>query len=221
MLNKNNNNGWANLLKNEKQKIYFKKIINFLKIAYKNEIIYPKQNEIFKALQLTPQKNCKVVILGQDPYHGPNQAHGLAFSVLTKNLPPSLQNILKEVFTTTNCRKRDGNLTGWAKQGVLLLNSILTVKKASPQSHKNIGWQTFTDEVILKLNYNKNPIVFLLWGNFAKLKIPLIKNPAHLILTAPHPSPLSAHRGFFGCNHFKLANKFLISTNQTPINWQV
>lgn len=220
MFNVNLKNNWQKVLAQERQKNYFIKLTDFLEKAYKNSTIYPEKNKIFYALQLTPPEQCKTLILGQDPYHNPNQAHGLAFSVKTLKIPPSLKNILKELKNSTNITKNKGDLTNWAKEGVLLLNSILTVQKNLPQSHKKIGWQKFTDEIILKLNENKNPIAFLLWGNFAKSKARLIKNPKHLILTAPHPSPLSAHKGFFGCDHFNKTNQFLKLTNQKPINWQ-
>ena len=211
---------WKNILKNELQKTYFKKLDKFLEKTYETEIIYPKKTQIFKALELTTFKNCKVVILGQDPYHGPNQANGLAFSV-NKNIkiPPSLKNILKEVENNTKIKKIDGNLTNWAKQGVLLLNTILTVKANAPQSHSKIGWLQFTDAIVKSLNLKKNPTAFLLWGNSAKSKEKLINNPIHIKLKAPHPSPLSAHKGFLGCKHFSLINKFLVATKQTPIDW--
>ena len=213
-------NDWKDLLKTEFQMPWFNKLAKTLEKAYETETIYPKKTQIFRALELTSFKDCKVIIMGQDPYHAKGQANGLAFSVnKTIKTPPSLKNILKEVENTTRTRKNDGDLTSWAKQGVLLINSILTVKANTPQSHSKIGWQQFTDKIIKLLNNKKSPIAFLLWGNFAKSKEKLINNPTHLILHAAHPSPLSAHNGFFGCNHFNLVNKFLINTNQTPIDW--
>lgn len=213
---------WKNILNSEFNKPYFQTLNSFLTKAYKNENIYPKKQQIFKALNLTPIKACKVVIIGQDPYHGKNQANGLAFSVSEGvKLPPSLKNIIKEIKNSTNMEKTNGNLSGWAKQGVLLINSILTVKEKTPGSHKKIGWQQFTNKIIELLNNQKRPIVFMLWGNYAQSKQNLITNPIHIKLKAPHPSPLSANRGFFGCDHFKLTNSFLAKTKQNPINWKL
>lgn len=216
-------NGWNKIIQTEKQKDYFKKLVAILKCEFKNHVIYPAKEKIFAAFKLTKIENCKVVIVGQDPYHEPNQAMGLAFSVPKNStkLPPSLKNILKEVENNTKTTKKNPDLTSWATQGVLLINSILTVRAHQPQSHSDIGWQQFTDRIIYELNNKKNPIVFMLWGRFAEKKQKLIKNPNHKILIAPHPSPLSANRGYFGCNHFNLANEFLVQTHQKPINWSI
>lgn len=222
MLEKMIPNDWKILLKSEFEKPYFKQLNSFLKAAYKKENIYPPKNLIFKALELTSFKKCKILILGQDPYYNEHQANGLAFSV-NENIkpPPSLKNILKEVENTTNFKKTNPNLESWAKQGVLLINSILTVKANSPKSHNNIGWQQFTDKIVELLNNKKKPIVFLLWGNFAKSKSALISNKIHLKLETSHPSPLSARQGFLGCDHFNIANQFLKQTNQSTIDWTV
>lgn len=213
-------NDWKLILKNEFEKPYFKQLNLFLKKAYQSEIIYPPKELIFRALELTPFEKCKVLILGQDPYHGKNQANGLAFSVNeTVKTPPSMKNILKEVENTTKFKKNSSNLENWAKQGVLLINSILTVRANSPQSHSKIGWQEFTDKIVELLNSKKKPIAFLLWGNFAKSKSKIINNPVHLKLETSHPSPLSAKQGFLGCNHFNITNEFLIKNHQSPIDW--
>ncbi len=220
MINYCYNNEWKTILKYEHTQPYFKKLEYLVNNAYLNEVVYPKKEEIFKALNLTDKNNCKVVIIGQDPYHGENQANGLAFSVnCSVKTPPSLKNIFKEIELSTFKKRKRNDLTDWAEQGVLLLNSILTVRAHQPNSHSNFGWQNLTDKLILYLNKNKNPIVFLLWGRLAASKQKLIFNSKHIVLKAAHPSPLSANRGFFGCDHFNLANKFLISTKQTPIKW--
>ncbi len=212
---------WDSILQAEKQKDYLQKIDSFLAKEYKTKTIYPEAKNIFNALQTTSLADTKVVILGQDPYHGPNQAHGFAFSVQPGvALPPSLRNMYKELEQEYNVTiQANGDLTRWAKQGVLLLNTILTVEDGKPLSHANIGWQIFTNRVIEEINKKDQAVVFLLWGAKAKSVMPLLTNPNHLILTSPHPSPLSAHRGFFGNNHFKLANQFLEQHNQTPIQW--
>lgn len=216
-------NDWDELLKDEFQKDYYIKLRQFLKNEYSDKTIYPDMHKIFEALKLTSYKDTKVVILGQDPYHGPNQAHGLAFSVQEGvMIPPSLLNIYKEMENDVNCYIPDnGYLVPWAKQGVLLLNTSLTVVAGNANSHSNRGWELFTDGIIRLLNDKDSPVVFLLWGNNAKGKSTYITNPKHLILTAVHPSPLSAHRGFLGCRHFSKANEFLNGTGQGMIDWQI
>ena len=217
-------NDWDTVLKGEFDKEYYLKLREFLKSEYSQHIVYPQMYDIFNALKYTSFKDVKVVILGQDPYHNPGQAHGLSFSVKPGvTPPPSLVNIYKEIEDEYNCTMpRDyGCLTHWAKQGVLLLNTVLTVRQNQPNSHKDKGWQIFSDTVIKALNLKTEPCVFLLWGNNAKAKAKLITNPNHLILTSVHPSPLSAYNGFFGCNHFKLANEFLLKNNLPPIDWQI
>lgn len=215
---------WECILCEEFNKDYFKNIQNFLKEQENmGKIIYPNKKNIFKCLDISP-KEIKVVILGQDPYHGENQANGLAFSV-SKNvkLPPSLRNIFKEIEEEYDVKmsKKNGDLTPWAKQGVLLLNTILTVEKSIPSSHKNIGWSIFTDKIIQKISENFEKKIFLLWGSHAIKKYKLIDEKKHLILTSNHPSPLSAYRGFFGNNHFKKANDYLIENNESIIDWKI
>lgn len=193
-----------------------------LKSEYKSGIVYPEMGDIYNAFRLTPYSEVKVVILGQDPYHGAGQAHGLAFSVKEGTaLPPSLQNIFSEISreTSTPIRK-NGDLSGWAKQGVLLLNTYLTVRANSPMSHHNLGWAEFTDNVIKILSEREKPIIFLLWGKPAQQKSTLIDERRHFVLKAPHPSPLSAHRGFFGCGHFNKVNEILAGNGETQINWE-
>ncbi len=213
---------WQTYLAEEKQKPYFQKILAFLKEEKaKHKIIYPKQEDVFNALRFTPFDTVKVVILGQDPYHGPNQAHGLAFSV-QKGIqpPPSLQNIFKELQKDLGIHPAiHGCLESWAKQGVLLLNTVLTVEAGKAHSHANIGWETFTDKIIQTLNTHKENLVFLLWGAHAQKKGEMIDAKKHHILKAPHPSPLSANRGFFGCGHFSKTNDFLKKAGKTPIDW--
>lgn len=215
------NNDWDALFNQEIEKEYLQKIRYFLAKEYKTKTIYPKKENIFAAFKTTSLKDTKVVILGQDPYHGPGQAMGYSFSVpSTCPLPPSLQNMYKELNAEYNQPiHRTGDLTDWAKQGVLLMNTILTVEEHKPLSHQNIGWQNFTDEALRWLDQKEDPVVFMLWGSKAIQSKKLLKNPNHLILTSPHPSPLSAYRGFFGNNHFKLANEYLIQNNETPIQW--
>lgn len=218
------NTTWQDLLSDEKQKPYFQKIIRFIKSEKSaGKIIYPAQNNIFNAIALTPFLNTKVVIIGQDPYHNPGQAHGLSFSVpLGITPPPSLKNIFKELNSDCNIPiSKQGCLEKWAKQGVLLLNSVLTVEENKPGSHAKIGWQTFTDNIIKNLNQHPEPIVFLLWGAYAQQKELLIDTQKHFILKTAHPSPLSAHRGFLGCQHFSKANALLKKSNRTPIDWQL
>lgn len=201
----------------------FKKFMNIIKTKYQETTCFPEYNNIFNALKLTPYKNVKVVILGQDPYHGINEAHGLSFSVqdgIAK--PPSLKNIFKELYDDLNISEPEsGNLTGWAKEGVLLLNSVLTVEKDKPASHKDLGWNLFTDHIIKLLNMKEEPIVFILWGNFARSKKIYITNKKHLIIESPHPSPFSARNGFFGSKPFSKTNNFLINNNIAPINWDL
>lgn len=215
------NNDWQALFDQEIQKDYLNKINYFLAKEYKTKNIYPAKENIFHAFQMTSLKDTKVVIVGQDPYHGPGQAQGFSFSVpATMKCPPSLQNIYKELENEFHQPiKRSGDLSDWASQGVLLLNAILTVEQAKPLSHQNIGWQNFTNEAIRWINKKEGPVVFLLWGAKAKQVLPLLDNPNHLILTSPHPSPFSVHRGFFGNNHFIKANEYLKANGEEPINW--
>lgn len=212
---------WKAVLREEFDKEYFSRIAAFLhKEKHEGKTIYPPGPLIFNAFRLTPFDKVKVVILGQDPYHGTGQAHGLSFSVRDGvALPPSLQNIYKEVASDTGAvPPRSGDLTRWAVQGVFLLNSVLTVRAGEPTSHSSIGWQTFTDAVIKTVSDKKESVVFMLWGNYARNKKTLIDTSKHLVLEAAHPSPL-ARGAFFGCRHFSQANRFLISTGQSPINW--
>ena len=212
---------WKPFLEGEFQKDYMKKIRTFLvECSKNNKVIYPHPKDIFKSLELTSFDNVKVVILGQDPYHGPNQAHGLAFSV-QENItsPPSLKNIFKEISEDLKTEKRcSGDLTSWANQGVLLLNTCLSVFPGSPGSHSDLGWQEFTDAVIRAVD-TKDRIVFMLWGSYARKKKELLSNNKNLILEAPHPSPLSAHKGFFGCKHFSKTNQFLRKHEIKDIDW--
>lgn len=216
-------NKWDKILDDEYQKDYFKKIVLYINKAYKEKPIYPPKNYILRALSLTDYDNVKVVILGQDPYHGIGEANGLAFAVNNGvKLPPSLQNIYKELnddlgLPITN----NGDLTCWAKEGVLLLNSVLTVEKDRPASHKNLGWETFTDTIISKVNEKETPVVFILWGNFAKSKKRLITNPKHLVIESSHPSPFSCHYGFFGSKPFSRTNEFLKKNNIKEIDFSI
>ncbi len=217
-------NSWKNLLQTEFEKPYFHELTHFIKTEITaNKIIYPKGPNIFNAFALTPFDKVKVVILGQDPYHNPGQAHGLCFSVPKSTpLPPSLLNIFKELRASTGTdRQYSGDLSGWAQQGVLLLNTSLTVRKNEPMSHSKIGWEKFTDTVIKLISDRREGIIFLLWGAFARGKQLLIDPSRHFILTAAHPSPLSAHNGFFGCGHFSKTNELLISQQKDPIDWSV
>ena len=216
-------NDWKEKLMPEYAKPYYKKLFDFVKEEYSKFIIYPPANDIFNALHFTPLKNVKVVIIGQDPYHEENQAHGLCFSVLPGNqTPPSLQNIYKELNNDLGCFiPNNGYLKKWADQGVLLLNAVLTVRAHNANSHAGHGWEQFTDAIINIINLENRPVVFMLWGAYAQKKTELLNNPKHLILKAPHPSPLSAARGFFGCKHFSKANNFLIENGENPIDWQI
>ncbi len=201
----------------------FQKFYKMIMAEYDKKTIYPPKDYIFNALKLTSYKDTKVVIVGQDPYHGEHQAHGLSFSVQKGvKLPPSLQNIYKELESDLGIPPRtDGDLTGWAKQGVLMLNAVLTVEKDKAASHRNLGWEPMTDYIIKLLNKKDEPIVFILWGNFAKEKAKLITNPNHYIIISPHPSPFSAYSGFFGSKPFSKTNDFLISKNMKPIDWSL
>ncbi len=216
-------NDWDALLADEFKKEYYLKLREFLKYEYSHYKIHPNMYDIFNALKWTSFADTKVVILGQDPYHGENQAHGLAFSVKKEvDIPPSLQNIYKELQRELGLSiPNHGCLEKWAKQGVLLLNASLTVRDGLANSHRNKGWEILTARITELLNARVEPVIFMLWGNNAKEKIPVITNPNHVILTAAHPSPLSASRGFFGCGHFKKANELLESWNKKPIDWQI
>ena len=216
-------NEWDSLLKEEFEKEYYIRLREFLKQEYSTRRIYPDMYHIFNALQSTSYSDVKAVILGQDPYHGAGQAHGLCFSV-QKGVqpPPSLINIFKEQQADVGVTlPTHGDLTAWTKQGVLLLNTVLTVREGLPISHRNMGWEIFTDRVITLLNERSQPMVFLLWGANAGAKASLITNSQHLVLKTVHPSPLSAHRGWFGCRHFSKANTFLQQNGLEPINWQL
>lgn len=216
-------NDWDEILKDEFDKPYYLKLRQFLKEEYKTGTIYPDMHNIFNALKASSFKDTKVVILGQDPYHEPNQAHGLCFSVLKGvQPPPSLQNIYKELADDIGFKiPPHGQLSKWAEQGILMLNTVLTVRKGQANSHKGMGWETFTDRVIGELNKKETPVIFLLWGSPARQKAQIIDNPIHIKLTCPHPSPLSAYRGFFGCKHFSKTNELLIKNGMTPIDWQI
>lgn len=216
-------NSWDKLLTEEYQKEYFKNLMDFVKEEYKTKVIYPKQNEVFNAFRYTPFDNVKVVILGQDPYHGPNQAEGLSFSVSNEVLkPPSLKNIFKELESDLGIPFPEHNsLKPWAREGVLLLNAVLTVEEHTPTSHKDRGWETFTDNVIKIINQKQTPVVFILWGSYAKSKKSLITNPIHYVIESPHPSPFSAYNGFFGSKPFSKTNAFLKSRGLKEINWKV
>lgn len=214
-------NDWDTILKDEFQSEYYRSLREFLKYEYSHFRIYPPMNDLFNALRYTSRENTRVVILGQDPYHGTGQAHGLCFSVKSGVAhPPSLKNIFKELESEYGIKAPEsGELVGWAKQGVLLLNATLSVREAQPLSHKGHGWETLTDAIIMKMNEKRSPVVFMLWGASARAKKALVTNPDHLVLECAHPSPLSAHAGFFGCGHFKRANEFLKSRGEAPIDW--
>lgn len=214
-------NDWDNILADEWSKPYYRQLHDFLKSEYSKTRIYPDMYDIFNALRYTSFENTRAVIIGQDPYHGPGQAHGLCFSVKKGvPLPPSLVNIYKEITDDLGvAMPQHGDLTGWARQGVLLLNTVLTVRAGQPNSHKDKGWEIFTDRVISELDRKETPVVFLLWGANAEKKARVITNPIHKKLITVHPSPLSAYRGFFGCRHFSKANKILLESGQEPIKW--
>lgn len=216
-------NNWDNVLQEEYHQEYFKKTVDFINKEYQQKTIYPPKSKILRALTLTDYNQVKVVILGQDPYHGENEANGLAFAVSDGiKLPPSLQNIYKELEQDLKIpRSNIGNLECWAQEGVLLLNAVLTVEKDKPASHKQIGWEQFTNAIIKKLNEKKEPIVFILWGNFAKSKKEYITNPNHYIIESTHPSPFSANYGFFGSKPFSKTNEFLKSEGIKEINWEI
>jgi uracil-DNA glycosylase len=219
-MNKDIKNNWNNILNNEFQKEYFIELSSFVDDEYKNKTIYPPKNLIFNAFNLCSFDDVKVVIIGQDPYHGENQAHGLCFTVPDGvKIPPSLRNIFKEINNDLGIQKVSGNLVDWAKQGVFMINATLTVEKDNAGSHQKKGWETFTDEVIKILADKKKNLVFILWGAYAQKKSEFIDGNKHLILKSVHPSPLSASRGFFNNNHFSKANKYLTDNNIAPIDW--
>jgi uracil-DNA glycosylase len=212
------NNDWQVQLSDFFSTDTFSSLQNFLEEEYQQQIIYPPENEVFNAFTLTPFNQVRVLILGQDPYHGPGQAHGLAFSVKSPcKPPPSLKNIFKELALTST----EGDLTSWAEQGVFLLNTVLTVRKADPNSHSKMGWEDFTDGVIKTLSDKKEKMIFVLWGAPAQKKKKLIDSEKHIILESPHPSPLSAYRGFFGCGHFEEINKLLKQDKKPEIDWHL
>lgn len=214
-------NDWDEKLRVIEESDGFKKFMGVVKHEYDTKTIFPPKGYIFNALKLTPFSDVRVVIMGQDPYHGEGEAHGLSFSVQKgKKVPPSLQNIYKELYSDLEIPPRsDGDLTGWAKEGVLLLNAVLTVEKDKPASHRNLGWEKLTDYIIKLVNEKDTPVVFILWGNFAKEKAKFITNPIHCVITSPHPSPFSARYGFFGSKPFSRTNEFLKSKNLKEINW--
>ena len=215
---------WLPALEEEFKKDYYRQLFTFVKDEYNKHVIYPPSEDIFNALHLTPLKDVKVLILGQDPYHEPHQAHGLSFSVLPgkADTPPSLVNIYKELSDDLGCYvPNNGYLKKWADQGVLLLNTVLTVRAHEANSHKGKGWEQFTDAIIRAVNEQDRPVVYMLWGKPAQMKKSMLNNPKHLVLEAPHPSPLSAYRGFFGCKHFSKCNDFLEKNGVAPIDWQI
>ncbi len=217
-------NDWLEALNKEFKKPYYKDLFYFVKNEYNTKVIYPPADDIFNAFHFTPLSKVKVLLLGQDPYHNVNQAHGLSFSVLPqqKDIPPSLQNIYKELNDDLGCKiPNNGYLKKWADQGVLLLNTVLTVRAHQANSHQGHGWEQFTDAVIQAVNQQDRPIVYFLWGRPAQQKKKMLTNPKHLILEAPHPSPLSAYRGFFGSKPFSQANEFLVAHGEEPIDWQI
>lgn len=217
------NNDWLEAIGQEFRQPYYSELYQFVKTEYSQCVIYPNADEIFNAFHFTPLSKVKVVILGQDPYHNEGQAHGLCFSVKPQvDIPPSLINIYQELQQDLGCYiPNNGYLEKWAKQGVLLLNTVLTVRAHQANSHQGKGWEQFTDAVIQAVNTQKRPIVFLLWGRPAQQKKIMLNNPMHLILEAPHPSPLSAYRGFFGCKHFSRTNEFLLQNGLEPMDWQI
>lgn len=211
------------IIEEESKKEYFKELQSFVDEEYKNKTVFPERKNIYASLENTPFDKVKVVIIGQDPYHGEGEAHGFAFSVKPGiKIPPSLKNIYKELNAEYGCYiPNNGYLMKWAEQGVLLLNAVLTVEKDKPASHQGKGWETFTDRVIEEIDKKDEPVVFMLWGNFAKSKKELLNNKNHLVLESPHPSPFSARHGFFGNNHFKLTNEYLSKNGVEPIDWQI
>ena len=216
-------NDWLDIVKDEFSKPYYKELYQFVLKEYNTHVVYPPSDDIFNAFHFTPLSKVKVLILGQDPYHNAHQAHGLCFSVLPdqREIPPSLQNIYQELKEDLGCFiPNNGYLKKWADQGVLMLNTVLTVRAHQANSHQGRGWEKFTDAVIEAVNAQQRPVVYLLWGRPAQSKIPMLTNPGHLILKAPHPSPLSAGRGFFGCRHFSQANAFLERNGLEPVDWQ-
>lgn len=214
------NNNWDIILKDEYEKEYFKNLLNYINEEYNNKTVYPLKENIFKALEYTDYNDIKVVILGQDPYHGEGEAQGLSFSIPNDiRITPSLRNIFKELKNDLNIERTNTDLSDWAKQGILLLNAILTVCKDTPLSHKDKGWEIFTDEIIKKINEREEPVVFILWGNYARSKKKLITNKKHYIIESAHPSPLSASRGFFDSKPFSKTNNILISINKESIRW--
>jgi uracil-DNA glycosylase len=215
---------WLPAVSAEFKKPYYRELYQFVRKEYESGTVFPPADQIFNALHLTPLSKVKVVILGQDPYHNVHQAHGLCFSVPEdqREIPPSLINIYRELHDDVGCRMpQTGCLTKWAEQGVLLLNTVLTVRAHQPNSHINHGWEQFTDAIIRAVETQDRPIVYMLWGTPAQSKAPMVTNPRHLVLKAPHPSPLSAYRGFFGCRHFSQCNEFLQAHAVTPIDWQL
>ena len=216
-------NDWLEAVGNEFHKPYYSGLYRFIQEEYSTHVVYPPADDIFNAFHFTPLKDVKVLILGPDPYHEEGQAHGLAFSVLTgQDIPPSLVNIYQELHDDLGCSIPDnGYLKKWADQGVLLLNTVLTVRAHQANSHQGKGWEKFTDAIIQAVNTQDRPIVCMLWGRPAQSKKPMLTNPKHLILEAPHPSPLSAYRGFFGCKHFSRCNDYLVNNGLQPIDWQI
>ena len=216
-------NDWLPAMNAEFKKPYYAELYKFVKEEYSKVAVFPPADEIFSALHLTPLSKVKVVIIGQDPYHNVGQAHGLCFSVRPEvDIPPSLVNIYKELQSDLGCRiPNNGYLVKWAEQGVLLLNTVLTVRAHQANSHQGKGWEKFTDAIIQAVNKEDRPIAYLLWGRPAQSKMSMLDNPKHKVFTAPHPSPLSAHRGFFGCKHFSQANAFLEENGLAPIDWQI
>ena len=216
-------NDWLEAVGGEFKKPYYTDLYKFVKEEYSNEIVYPPSDDIFNAMHLTPLSEVKVLILGQDPYHNQGQAHGLCFSVQPDvAIPPSLKNIYKELQSDLGCAiPNNGYLVKWAKQGILMLNTVLTVRAHKPLSHQGKGWEQFTDAIIEAVNAQDRPIVYMLWGKPAQRKASMLNNPKHLVLKAAHPSPLSASHGFFGCKHFSQANAFLEQNGAEPIDWQI
>ena len=217
-------NDWLEAIGGEFRKPYYRELYEFVKGEYSSHVIYPPSEDIFNAFHFTPLSEVKVLLLGQDPYHNEHQAHGLSFSVLPDqpDIPPSLQNMYKELHEDMGCYiPNNGYLKKWADQGVLLLNTVLTVRAHQANSHQQKGWEKFTDAVIQAVNAQDRPIVYFLWGRPAQNKIPMLNNPKHLVLKAPHPSPLSAYRGFFGCKHFSQTNDFLVSNGMEAVDWQI